>query len=272
MNTLHKKIIIGGLAVAIGVATFAPAAVAESHRRVPARAGVLKVREAFQKKMDKSNLQEARTRFQEARERLGDNNNFERQKQFLLRAIDSLIKHAELLKERVTNLPVIDDELEARIIAEIDRDIAKLTELQEKTNSATTIEELARIKEELASHRKNAYNTKVRGLVLLAHIGVYEHRVITTIEARADRIEQYLTDLSENGKDVTELKRLLSSAREKITTAKNILSDVKEIIQNNETDLDFLKRIQSKLKEVKMLIKDVYQIFREIVTQVKAIR
>jgi hypothetical protein len=222
-------------------------------------------------KIQRQDLEKAELNLKEAKnEFIQDKNNLEKRKRLLNALIEMLIRHAEILKQRVGKIKVIDETLEASILAELDADIAKLEELKARVEAATTIEELKKIADELRQHRRDVYQTKIRRLMLLAHIGVFEHYILKTASERADKIEK-LIDWAEkqSGKKLDELREILENARVKIENAHNQLLELKKETNSEEISDVKLKEIRASLVGVRLEIKEIYQLFRQIIEKVR---
>jgi hypothetical protein len=191
----------------------------------------------------------------------------ENQKELLFRAIDSLLQHAELLKERIITIPVIELELQESILAEMDADIASLEEFRLSVEQSASSEDLRELAEHIKEYRTNLTQTKVRKLMLLAHTGMFEYRILGLASVRADSIQERLDEFEELGKDISELETLLIEAQESIANTSADLHLLKQDIFENNIDIAFLLDIQIKLHEVKNDVKDVYGIFRDIAKQ-----
>jgi len=209
-------------------------------------------------------------RFREARqERPVRNSLFEHQQEVLLRAIDLLVKHAELLLERVENFSIIQEDKKTNLQEEIQDDITKLEEFKTQVTETTTKEQLRELAQELKDHRANVAQKKVRKLMLLAHIGVYQNHILEVTSARADRIAEKLNEFEELGIEISVLETLLKEAKNTIASASNDLRIVEEDILIKNTDDTTMTETRNALKSIKDRIKSVYGLFRTIAKEAK---
>lgn len=182
---------------------------------------------------------------------------FELRKDILLRAIDSLAKHAELTRERLANFPVVEEQLRASIEKEIALDITSLQDFRLRVQHAATQDELRELADELKEHRKEMIEEKIRKLMVLAQIELFEQRVLETASARALLIQGTLPV-------APELDTLLKDALSKIAETSTILQKLKEDVHTEEINEATMSEVRSTLKTATNTMRDVYKIFRSI--------
>lgn len=182
---------------------------------------------------------------------------FELRKDVLLRAIDSLVKHAELTQERLAHFPVVQDEIRTSVQAEIAFDIASLQDFKQRVQAATALEELRGLANELQTHRKDTIEEKIRKTMVLAQVELFEQRTLKTASARAALIQETLPD-------VPELDALLADANLKIKETSLLLQALKEDMRAKEINDTTMREARSTLKTATNTMREVYKIFRAI--------
>ena len=203
-------------------------------------------------------------RFRQARENFrGNRENLQAREHILVEVIGAFIRNAELQKQRVARFAVIDKDLQAALIAELDANIAKLKEFQAKAGAATTREELTAIALELRQYQTSTSYGKIRKLMLLAAVGVYEHRALAAASARADGIAAALQNLPQ-GKDIAELQTQLAGAQAQIKSATDKLDQLKSKILNQDINDTLLSEVRVELQAIQTQIRGVYTTFHDI--------
>lgn len=194
-----------------------------------------------------------------------------KRKEQLQKVVDVLIKRSEGVKARVVKNKVIYGDLESSIIAEIDTDIAKLNEFKTKVGSAQTGEELKTLAGEIRKHRSDVNQTRIRRLLILAHIARFEMTVIKKAEDRAEKISAKLTEMANAGKDVSAMQTLMSDASAKIVSAKEQLTNLKNTVNQQDITETKLGEVKKSLQDIKNQIKAVYDIFKQVAQQAKSL-
>jgi len=189
---------------------------------------------------------------------------FDYKQQIAIRAIDSLVQHAELLSERVGDFAVIHEDIKAAIEAEIEADIATLHEFKTRAQTAESEEQLQQVADLVKDYRKNANAKTIQKLMLLAHVGVYEHRILETATARADTIAEKLTEFTNAQKQTEELKELLTQAENSITEASVDLQALRQYITESDMDKTTMEEMRDSLKHIQEKIRHAYSLFRQI--------
>lgn len=194
----------------------------------------------------------------------------DRRKANLQRMIDVLIKRDESMKSRVLANTAVYGDSQATIIAEIDADIVALNDIKNRASAALTTDELKGIAEELKTLRKDG-QVKLRRLPLLAHVAKFESAVFKKAEDRSVKIATKIAELKNQGKDVAAIETLLADADAKIVSAKGGLTTLKNDVNTQELDETKIAEIKTTLTSIKDQVKAVYDIFRQIADQGKAL-
>jgi len=219
---------------------------------------------------DTENFNAKVEQFRQAREQFHQNpSSVAMRKTMLLHVVDAFRAHTQLLKEQVDRFPIIHEDLKNSLLAEIEADQAALEEFRLEIQAAKTIEELKALAEQLGKHRKEVTEQKVRKLMLLAHIGVFEYRILDVAAARAAKIEEALDALEARGQSTTESQSLLAAANAKIQGATNALEELKETIIANDIDRVQLRDAQKALRDATHAVREAYQLFRDIARETR---
>lgn len=167
----------------------------------------------------------------------------EHRKTVLLRLIDVQIKHFEGVAERVAKMPNIDDALKAQLKTEIDKAIAALNDLKAKVQNAKTAEELKSLTQQIRDNLKTKRDIvkKIVEAIAKSHL----NSIVSKAEERIKTAEAKIADLKTAGKDVTELEKLLATAKDKLAAAKANLA-------------------KDSLEEAKDALKDLYKALGEL--------
>jgi len=183
--------------------------------------------------------------------------NLELQKDVLLRAIDSLAKHAELIQERLIHFPITEENLRTSLDEEILADIVQLEDFRLRVQNATSLEELRGLADKLKTHRKETIEENIRKQMVVAQIELFEQRVLETATARAILIQGTLPDTAE-------LNTLLANANSKITETSLLLETLKKDVRTEEVDDAAMNEVRNTLKTATNTMREVYKIFRAI--------
>lgn len=170
-------------------------------------------------------------------------------KEVLLRLIDVQIKHFENVLRRVFVMPHVLEADKNKLKVEIDKVIAYLNELKTKVQNAQTAEELktlaAQIKDNLKA--KQEIVQKIVNVILSSRL----NEAVRKAEERVKEAETKIIELKAEGKDVTELEKLLGTAKEKLAAAKSELTK-----QSIKAAQEALRGLYKALKELAEELED----------------
>ncbi|MBI2451223.1 MAG: hypothetical protein HYV52_02725 [Parcubacteria group bacterium] len=135
-----------------------------------------------------------------------------------------------------------------------------------KIESVKSEEDLKKISGELKKYRKNIPQTRKSQLLPL--IEKFEKNIIDNAETRNEKIKNKISELKNNGKDVTSLEIILNSANTKIASIKNQVIALKNSIENSDAEKNLsnkkLPEIKIAIDSLKTQLKEVYKLFQEI--------
>lgn len=251
-------------------------------RKIP-EAKLAESRERFEKakeefKVAKSELEDARKKLKEARERRNEKASLEHAKNYLLRTADALIKHLEKIKAKIQESKNIPDDREAKIVAEIDAQIAEINTIKTDVESATT-------KEQIKGAARKLHN-KWKGLKHLIRLHA-ERVVLARVEGLVNRglvlekrLDHVLAKAKEKGVEV-DVSAELSSFSEKIATSrekyKQAQAKLEEALDlrakgepaDSEKIKSLVEEANKLLKEAREAIKEAHDILKTIVKKIK---
>jgi hypothetical protein len=194
-----------------------------------------------------------------------DPRNFEKRKQYLLSIINALVDQSEILKRRVINSSLITGEIELSIIAELDADIAKLVEFEKKTEATTSLEELKRIATALREYQLGTAKNKIKKLMIIAQIQIFENHFLQNTIDQTERIEAKISDLETKGIDVARIEIVVDGVKQKIRSLQAFLEKTKNrILMSEVTNLE-ISEIRKIIEQVKNEIKEVNETLRVII-------
>ncbi|MBI4117869.1 MAG: hypothetical protein HY453_02205 [Parcubacteria group bacterium] len=205
------------------------------------------LKEAKKKVLDESDVEKrAKTKEEkeEAKKKQEENKKRkeEKRKEVLQKVVNTQIRWFSNVKERVSGMPNVSEELKTQLITEIDTDIQKLNEFKTKIEAATAEEMIA-----LGKEVKEFFKTKkdvVQKIVAAIHADLAEKAVLKA-EERLKSMQEKVAALKADGKDVSSLENMLSEAEKKIAEAKAAIAK-KEI-----------REALGKIKEAYRLFKDI---------------
>lgn len=234
-----------------------------------ARAKYQQAREQYQKEVNfyksaRQDLLNARAKYQQFKNADNKKALEDKARNFLEKAVNSLIKRLETIKNWVSNRGALSEAEKQTIIAEIDQDINWLNERLPKiqTASADRIKEEAKIvREYWRSHRMKV--KKITGQILAARINF----VITKAKSFSAKAEVKIQELKAAGKDTAQLEAWLADFNQKLALAKEKYQAAKAKFQaiRGEAGPDFV----NELKEADALFKAGHQFIKEANQYVK---
>ena len=241
-----------------------------------ARADFEAAKEKF--KESKDGLEGAREKLKKSKEKRDDNATIENARGYLLKVSDALVSHLEKIKAKVQENSNIEANVSARIVAEIDAQIADINSIKAEVQSATTKQQ---IKDYAAKLRKK-WNT-------LKHlVELYSKRVVSArvegivnqglvLEKRLDHILQEAKDrnISINvSAEVGVFSQKIAESKDKYTQAQAKISEALDLRSKGESDdSSKIKALADEanqlLKESRDLIKQAHDELKVIVKKIK---
>ncbi len=184
----------------------------------------------------RQNFLSARTKYQQLKTAENKNILEDAAKNYLEKAVSSLIKRLETIKNWVSNRRALPEAERASIIAEIDKDINWLQERVAKIQNADP----SQIKEEAKTVRQywKAHRNRVKsiiGQIWAARI----HFVITKAEDFSTKLSAKIEELKAAGKDTSQLEAWLADFNQKISLAKEKYEAAKEKFQAIKGEIGF---------------------------------
>jgi len=241
-----------------------------------ARANFEAAKEKFRESKD--NLEDAREKLKESKEKHDDHATIENARVYLLRVSDALISHLEKIKAKVQENSNIEANVSARIVAEIDSQIADINSIRADVQSATTKEQ---IKEDASKLRKK-WNT-------LKHlIDLYSKRVVSArvegivnqglvLEKRLDHVLQEARDKNislDVSAEVGVFSQKIADSKDRYTRAQAKISEALDLRSKGEPDDS--SKIKALIDEANQLLKEsrdsIKQAHDELKVIVKKIR
>jgi hypothetical protein len=246
-------------------------------RREISAAMLVQARERFDKAEDEfheaaEQLTDERQKLKEARDKKDEKASLEHAKNYLLRTADALIKHLEKIKAKVQESENIADDTEAKIVAEIDAQIAEINAIKADAQAATTKEQI----KEAAKKLREKWN-KLKHLVRL-----YAERVVSArVEGLVNRgivLEKKLDNVLAKAKEknitvdvsaeMSQFSEKIALSKDKYTQAQAKLSAVLELKAGNATNEQVkaaADEAKALLKEARDAVKEAHDILKTIV-------
>ena len=238
------------------------------------REGFDKAKEEFKEARDE--LKDARDKLKEARDRKDEKATLEQAKNYLLHTADALIKHLEKIKAKVQESENIQDDREAKIVAEIDAQIAEINQIKADIEAATTKEQIKeaakklhdkwkRLKHIIRVHAERVVLARVEGIVNRGI--VLEKRLDNVLEkAKEKGIE---VDVSA---EVAAFSEKIALAKDKYKQAQDKLYTALDLKASNSTEEQIktaADEAKALLKEARDAIKEAHDILKTIVKKIK---
>ena len=249
-------------------------------RKIP-EARLAQLRETFENTKDefkkaRDEMNDARKNLKDAIDKKDEIATLEQAKNYLLKTADVLISHLEKIKAKVQESENIPAEREAKIVAEIDAQIAEINAIKADVQAATTKEQVReaakklqekwkRLKHLISLHTDRVVAARVEGLV---------NRGIV-LEKRLDNV---LQKAKEKGIDVdvtaevSQFSGKIATAKDKYTQAQAKLStvlDLKAVDSTSEQIKAAADEAKALLKEARDAIKEAHDILKTIVKKIK---
>ena len=244
---------------------------------------ILKARSDFEAakekfKESKDDFEDARDKLKESREKHDDNATLEHAREYLLKVSDALVSHLEKIKAKVQENSNIEANVSARIVAEIDAQIADIKLIKADAQTAATKEQI----KELAAKLRKKWNT-LQHLIELYSKRVESARVQgivnqgLVLEKRLDHILQEAKDknISINvGAEIDLFSQKIAESKDKYIQAQAKLSEALNLRAGGEpADSSKIKALIDEanqlLKESRELIKQAHDELKIIVKVIK---
>ena len=244
---------------------------------------ILKARSDFEAakekfKESKDDFEDARDKLKESREKHDDNATLEHAREYLLKVSDALVSHLEKIKAKVQENSNIEANVSARIVAEIDAQIADIKLIKADAQTAATKEQI----KELAAKLRKKWNT-LQHLIELYSKRVESARVQgivnqgLVLEKRLDHILQEAKDRNisiDVNAEVSVFSQKIADSKVKYTQAQAKLSEALNLRAGGEpADSSKIKALTDEanqlLKESRDLIRQAHDELKVIVKEVK---
>ncbi len=184
----------------------------------------------------------------------------EKSPEILLRVIDRMIARLQKTKERVLTRDTLSAAEKSQIVDEINRNISWLENKRAETKKASPEEMRGHVAEVRKYWRDVTKNIKKYTAVVLS---VRADEALRRGEAISQRLSERISDLKEDGKDVSRAEKLLvdfdtklDSAREKLLRAKRAFASAKtagEIGELLREGREFMRQARDYLKEASVI-------------------
>ena len=239
------------------------------------------LREKFEKSKEKFNeakdgMEEAKSKLKEAREKKDEKATLEQAKNYLLRTADALINHLEKIKAKVQESKNIPDDNEAKIVAEIDTQIAEINNIKADVQASTTKEQIKeaakklrvkwnRLQHLIKLHAERVVAARVEGIV---NSGVVLEKRLDIILQKAKE-KNITVDVSA---EVSQFSEKIAAANDKYQQAQTKLSSVIDMKLGNATNEQIkaaADEAKELLKQARDFIKEAHDILKTIVKKIK---
>jgi hypothetical protein len=194
---------------------------------------------------------------------------FDKAKNFLLRSIDAMVAHLEMVKARVDIARALSEEEKAEIAETLDSYISYLEEKKQEAEQAGNREELVSTAKDVREKWKEARVEikKITGKIIISRID----RVLERGEEIGEKLESRIDVLKQEGYDTTELEALLadymehlSLAREKRDKAKEKFAEISSPEDAHKLFREANAFIREANRHMREMFKDLKQILREM--------
>ena len=241
------------------------------------------LRERFEHAQEKfkearDDLKDIREEIKDARKAGNEQETLNHSKEFLLKASDVLINHLEKIKAKVQENANIGNETEARIVAEIDAQIAEINRIKADIHAATTKEEIKAAAKELRekwNKIKNLIRLHTERIVAARVEGIVNFGLV--IEKRLDKILDKLDNSSIEVNVTTEVNAFsekIATSRDKYKQAQSKFNEILDLRTNGEpADSDKIKKLLDEandlLKQAREALREAHEILKTIVKKIK---
>lgn len=217
------------------------------------------------------NYKTVRQEFLEAKEKLRNLKTLkneelavEKAKKHLLKSLEIIIRHLEILKGRIQNIPDIDPTLVASLTSEIDGFISEMSAKKATVESATTLEELRPIFAELKDYWRQVQGRgkRITGYILAARFNHFMNK----LETLSQKLIDLMAELSAKGVDTSEVETHLAKFDENLVKAEekyNLAIEKFNSITTLEEANSFFVEGHNLLKEAHTYLKQAHAALRE---------
>ena len=226
----------------------------------------------------RADFEAAKEKFKESKEKHDDNATLENAREYLLKASDALISHLEKIKAKVQENSNIQANVSARIVLEIDAQIADINSIKADVQSAATKQQI----KDYAAKLRAKWNT-------LQHlIEIYSKRVVSArVEGMVNQglvLEKRLEHVLQEAKDknisidvsaeVDVFSQKIAESKAKYIQAQAKISEALDLRANGEpADSSKIKSLADQanqlLKDSRDLLKQAYDELKVIVKKIK---
>lgn len=266
--------VIAILAVFLGIIGQSASALTLKDRDEKAKAKYQEARGQYSKEVNfyKSARQDflnARTKYQQFKNAENKKSLEDATRNYLEKAVNSLIKRLETIKNWVANRGALPESEKQTIIAEIDQDINWLQERLPKIQTASSEaikEEAKTVREYWKNHRAKV--KRITGQIWAARISF----VITKAEGFGAKVDAKIQELKAAGKDTAQLEAWLADFNQKLDLAKQKYEAAKAKFQaiSNLAEADQLFREGHQfIKEANQYIRQAHAQLVQIVKEMR---
>lgn len=242
------------LVIFVGLMGQSASALTLKERDERAKAKYQEARGQYQKEVNfyksaRQNFLNARTKYQQFKSAENKKALEDAARNYLEKAVNSLIRRLETIKNWVANRGALPESEKQAIIAEIDQDISWLQERLSKIQTASpeAIKEEAKVvRDYWKNHRAKV--KRIIGQIWAARISF----VITKAEGFGTKVDAKIQELKAAGKDTTKLEAWLADFNQKLDLAKQKYEAAKEKF-----------RAISNLAEANQLFREGHQLIKE---------
>lgn len=194
-----------------------------------------------------------------------------RLQRFAVKVIDRYKTELTRLRTKIQNSTLSSD-LRTNILAQIDTRLSRLDSLRTTISAATTMEA---IKQALKEARDEAVAIKVVKNRYNAQLLVHRFdNLFAKLDAAIGKLEERITTLKAQGKDVTELEATIAQAKSKIATAKEKIAAAKAKFDTlSPTSIKSVNDASSSahtgVVEAIQLTKDAHQFLQSLISKIK---
>lgn len=276
MKNISKTIsILSVLAILMGIiAPFGASAQILRQREETFRAKYQQDRQKYLREINfyksaRQNLQAAKTKYQQFKNKKNKKALEDASRNYLSKAINSLIKRLEIIKNWVNNRNALPEAEKQEIINEIDQDITWLNNNLSNVQNASpeAIKEKAKkIRQYWKTHRVRV--KRIIGEIWAARINF----VIGKAENISTKIADKIKELKTEGEDVSQLESWLTDFNEKISLAKEKYAAAKSKFQEIKGEPGFdpsteLNQAGQLFQQGHQFIKEANQYIKQAHTQ-----
>lgn len=186
---------------------------------------------------------------------------------FLTKTLDRMIAHLELIKTKVENMKPLDETERSEIIADISGYITYFESKKTEVSTATTMEQLRIISQDIKSKWLEARKGIRRALGLVLNAGI--KALLDKGENFSARIQARIDALKARGVDTAALESMLSDFKSHLALAKENYDAAKQKLGTNPADENTLKEAHIVIKEAHKHLIEAHKVLRDIASEMK---